>query len=159
MVIQSVDGPEFQIDDNDYELIKAHRWHVRWNGRRQEVYTYIKVDSKKRKVSLQNFLMNPPAGMMVDHADSDLSNCHRSNLRICTLAQFRHHQPANRNNPYRTKGVYRCGDKFIAQLDIDGRMCNLGSFETVIEAVTARNEAAKKYHGDFAYIQTGWMYE
>lgn len=92
--------------------------------------------------------------MICDHIDHNtLNNC-RSNLRVATQAQnaTNRRKRLNGTNPY--KGVYKSksGSKWFASIGVDKRVIYLGTFPTPEKAYEVYCEAAKKYHGDFAFI-------
>ena len=73
------DGTEFLIDKEDYEKVSPYCWCRQKNG-------YIVTDSPViGMVSLHRFLMNPPAGLVVDHINHDRTDNRKANLRITTV--------------------------------------------------------------------------
>ncbi|RWB40419.1 MAG: hypothetical protein EOQ44_25070 [Mesorhizobium sp.] len=73
-----------EIDDEDYDLIKGHRWAAT----RRQKKLYVRGTVFGRDVLLHRFLMGEPAGLVVDHINGDtLNNRRKSNLRICTQVQ------------------------------------------------------------------------
>jgi hypothetical protein len=45
-----------------------------------------------------------------------------------------------------------CKDRFLARITVDGKVIRLGIFPTARDAAKAFNDAAKKFHGEFAYV-------
>jgi hypothetical protein len=56
------------------------------------------------------------------------------------------------NNHLKIKGVRRHGNKFQARVQLKGKAVLCKLFPTLIEAAAAYNEAAKKYHGEYAHL-------
>jgi len=138
------------VDVEDFPSVSHFLWGI-IGGRSPTRYAFrafIK-DKKKTVIRLHNFIMNPPIGMFVDHIDRDGLNNRRSNLRLATRAQ-------NSWNigPLggRWKGIHRVKNRFRATIRYNGRKEFLGSFIHEMDAVKAYNEAAKKYFGEFAYL-------
>jgi hypothetical protein len=51
------------------------------------------------------------------------------------------------------KGVCRVRNKWRASIGVNGKKINLGLFEAELEASFSYQEAAKKYFGEFAYVE------
>jgi hypothetical protein len=77
----------------------------------------------------------------VDHRDRDPSNDKWSNLREATSSQNKYNR-----KPDDLRGVYRSGSKWWAMA---GRNNYLGIFDTLEDAVTARNAEALRLGGAF----------
>jgi hypothetical protein len=84
----------------------------------------------------------------VDHKDRDPSNDRWSNLREATSSQNKY----NRNDDGTLRGVYCSGGgKWWAMVGKDNY---LGTFDTLEEAITARDAEALRLAGDFAILNT-----
>jgi hypothetical protein len=93
--------------------------------------------------------------ILVDHKDRNATLDNReSNLRIATVAQNCHNQGLRTNNTSGFKGVYfdRTKGRWRARIQVNGKSTPLGYFATSIEAARAYNEAAVKFHGEFAVV-------
>jgi hypothetical protein len=137
------------IEAADYERAAMFSWHASNSGAR----TYACSNIGGRNVSLHRFLMNPPAGMVVDHIDHDGLNDRRSNLRICTQRQNLYNsRPKGRSS--RFKGV--CWDKarqrWVVYIRYGGRNRFIGQFADEIEAAKAYDRAAASLFGEYAYL-------
>jgi hypothetical protein len=91
----------------------------------------------------------------IDHIDTNASNHKKENLRIANRQQ----QSINRVSGKKgrmNKGVYKrsYGNKWMAQIWIDGKCKCLGTYDTEEEAVQVRIEATKSLHGKFANLQS-----
>lgn len=74
-------------------------------------------------------------GALVDHIDGNTLNNRRSNLRIVTTAQNAQNQ-GSRGGTSDHRGVSWCRtrQRWLAQVQLDGRKINLGRFRTEQEA-------------------------
>lgn len=133
------------ISECDVEDCKHFLWAID-NG-----YAYTTIYG--RKVYLQDFIMRPPKGFMVDHINHDTLNCTRENLRVCTKVQNGYN--SNRKDR-KYKGVTALPNgKFKARITIDGKTINLGVFVFDMDAAIAYDKAAIEYFGEFAYLNFG----
>lgn len=101
---------------------------------------------------LHREILQPASGVIVDHANGNGVDNRRSNIRECTQGQnlFNQRKRARRaSTAY--KGVYFDPTRQLYQAYVsrDGVRHHVGRFRTAEEAVSARDAAAKKLHGEF----------
>ncbi len=87
----------------------------------------------------------------IDHKDCDPKNNLFKNLRIASRGEQCVNRAAGRKGRV-NKGVYKrgYGEKWSAQIWIDKRCVNLGTFNSEDEAAEVRELATTMLHGDFA---------
>lgn len=139
------------VDATDYPYLIQFHWRFQKSVRSRSPYAkrYVGVDCD---VAMHNTIMNPPDGYVVDHKNGNGLDNRRSNLRICT------HKENSRNrrvilSASGFKGVTaREGAKrsYSAQIGVNMRLINLGSFASAEEAAAAYDAAAIKHFGEFA---------
>jgi hypothetical protein len=139
-------GKYATVDAADYEWLSGFRWHA--TECRGRFYAATVINGKS--ISMHRLIMNPPAGMLVDHIDGQSLNNRRTNLRLCNRQQNRHNTRPGKNS--RFIGVFRRRDKWFAKVTRDRKCHFLGPFETEIEAAKARDEKAKELFGEFAWL-------
>ena len=95
----------------------------------------------------QHFGKNWNPELTVDHINGDIADNRISNLRMATTQQ----QNYNRKNFNKlgVKGVYKSRDKYRAQININDKAFNIGTFETIEEAKEAYDTKARELHGEF----------
>lgn len=137
------------IDDDDFERASKYKWHYN-NGYAK----WAKIGSKA--IFLHRFIINAPDGAQVDHINRDKLDNRKANLRLCTNTENAQNR-ASWGNMTGYRGVYLSGPRYVrspfkAVIRINGKTTHLGYFKTAIEAAKAYNEAALKYHKDFAVL-------
>lgn len=99
-------------------------------------------------------VMSAKEGEILDHIDLDKLNNQKANLRNATYSQNAVNRLPPRSNKSGFKGV--CFDKvrkkFKSSVKVDGKLIYLGYFKDRTDAARAYNEAAVKYHGEFAKL-------
>lgn len=137
------------VDDEDYVILSMMNWraHVnKWGN----WYAWTRVDRKQ--ISMHRFIINPPNNFLIDHKDGDGLNNTKINLRACTHGQNNTNTRLKRANTSGFKGVdwRRKDNLWRAAIRFNGTKIHLGQFSTKEEAAKKYDEAAIKYHGEFA---------
>lgn len=150
------------IDDCDYESVVRFKWHTQHGGvtvRRYYAFhnsSMGRVGGKTRNcwVNMQNLIMRPMRGFLVDHIDHDGLNNRRYNLRICTVAQNNRNQRKLRNCSSKYKGVTWVEERQMwhARIITNGRRHHLYYGKDEREAARRYNDAAIEHFGEFACL-------
>lgn len=161
-----------QVDDEDYEYLMQFNWFAdikKW-GVYAKRNTWEKVSKKRGHKAMQNEIMNPPKGMVVDHIDHNPSNNQKNNLRICTPKQNSQNraplkkqtsskyigvQWAKRNHKHKLRfGELKtyCHGYWVARVKADKKEYHLGYFKDENEAAIAYNKKAIELFGEFANL-------
>lgn len=148
------------IDRKDYTKIKHYSWstaNAYRNGRHvvTGLKTTIKENGKRKTVLLHRLILN--VSDIIDHVNNNPLDNRRKNLRVCSYAENARNRKNQKNQNGNLKGVKRkilkSGHvRYVARIIIDGVEKHAGVFETPQQAALAYNEAAKKYHSQFAAL-------
>lgn len=144
------------VDDEDYERLK----HFKWSVLRKPDRYYARRNIKRPQrggIYLHREIMNAPPGMQVDHINGDGLDCRRANMRLATNAENGQNRIKRVHNTSGFKGVRldKRRKKWSARIWVNNKEIHLGMFEIIEEAARAYDEAARKYHGEFARTNFG----
>ncbi len=161
------------VDDADFELLNQWKWYATFSGR-----TYYAVRNENNlRVQMHRFLMGAKDEELLDHKDRNGLNNQRNNLRFCRKSQNCSNRRSKKNGTSKYLGVCSITSKkkyinkdgelkvydwkhWVACIKTEGRkQIRLGRFNDEWEAAKAYNKAAKKYHGEFANLNTKEMNE
>jgi hypothetical protein len=105
---------------------------------------------------MHRLIMDNPEGLDVDHKNGNGLDNRKCNLRSCSRLENNLNRAKRSDNTTGFKGVIidkrKTGEKFLSRICMDGNTFLLGYFKTAIEAAKSYNEAAIKFHGEFARL-------
>lgn len=143
---------DIKLDKADIELLEKYAWRIGAVDGKKE-YAFTNIDGKT--IYMHRLLMNAPKGMEVDHINADGLNNRRENLRLATRQENCRNTPKQINNASsRFKGVSwnkRAG-AWESYITVDRKKITLGRFKDEHDAANAYNRAARKYFGEFAFL-------
>jgi len=147
------------VDDSDFEFLSQWKWFAQYPIGRKTMYAVRNTSGKGGKarkiLRMHRAIMNPKDTDIIDHADRNGLNNTRGNLRVCTpneSARNRTRPQSAKGSPYRGVFLRKRWGTFQAHIGLNGWKIHLGFFKTAEAAALAYNEAAIKYHGEFASI-------
>ena len=142
-------GKEFYFDLEDYDLIKDYYWRIDSLG-------YVVSNDGKKIIKMHRFIMGfPEKKYDVDHkhGKETRNDNRKNNLRIATRSQNLANKDLISNNTTGITGVSwnKQRNTWRANIGVNKKRINLGTFENFEDAVKARKEAEEKYFGEFSY--------
>lgn len=142
------------VDDDNYERLNRRKWCAEkncnvWYATRNE---YAKGKKKKFLMHREVLHLKHGDGQLTDHINGNGLDNRRSNLRICDYPgnnRSCHHIPG----ASRYRGVCpRGNNRWRVQIRHSGGKHHLGTFSSEAKAAKIYDEAARKYHGNFATL-------
>lgn len=145
--IQLTQGKIALIDDEDFDMVSAHKWYYNGDG-------YARSG---KHVLLHRLILNAKSDEYVDHKNRNGLDCRRDNIRLCTKSENGMNRGLDKDNTSGFKGVTfnRNCKKFQAQIKANGKYFYLGLFDNAEQAGKAYDEAALRLFGKFARTNYG----
>ncbi len=144
----NMDGLCALVDAADYEWLSRYTWRAMSSGGGT---FYARTRCNGKWCFMHRMIMNPPAGMVVDHKNRYGLDNHRINLRHATRGQNNINRACDASvSGFR--GVYPCGDKWGAKIGHQRRTLHIGVFDDPAEAARAYDRKAIELHGEFACL-------
>jgi len=149
-------GKVAQVDDDMFEYLNQWKWTAYKNPKDKTWYALRATGGRKnhKTIYMHREIMNPQAGMEVDHKDGNGLNNQKGNLRICTKSQNQYNKSIQKNNKSGYKGVWfdKIRLRWAVSITIDGKSRRIGRYTDIVQAARAYDEAAKRYYGEFAKL-------
>lgn len=134
-----------QVDDSDFEYLSQFKWFaVNYHN-----HFYACTEIKAKQCLMHRMILKACKGQIIDHADGNGLNNQRKNIRFCNHSQNAVNR-IKRSGRYKYLGIWHSDNRIRAGVRVNGKLINLGSFKSEIEAAIAYDQAALKYFGEFA---------
>jgi len=138
------------VDDQWYDRLSKFKWYS-WNSR-GKYYAVRKVN--REMTFMHRIIAGTPVGMITDHINGNTLDNRCSNLRICDYSQNQHNRIRNSSSTSCFKGVSynKIAGRFQVRIAIAGKQMHIGYFENEEDAARAYDQAAIKYHREYAVL-------
>lgn len=138
----------FCVDPCDYDRVRVHSWRLHADGKR------IVGDVYGKRWYLARYILGiTDSEVQVDHINRNIYDNRRCNLREGTGVQNRYNSiPHYGSSDYKGVCRFKRDNNWRAYIVKDGIQHHLGYFNSEIEAARAYDKAARKYFGEFAYL-------
>ena len=152
--IELTHGQVSKVSDDWFEYLSQWKWNAFWNKNTNSYYA-VRSEGKspnQYKIWMHKVISNTHLGVMCDHKNRDTLDNQPNNLRSCTVSQNNMNVGIRKNNTSGYKGVSKCGKKWRAAITFGGKGVSLKCWDNPEDAARAYDEAAKIYHGEFAFL-------
>lgn len=147
------------VDDEDFERVNKFNWFVLKGTSTYYAQRTFWINGKQYHQYLHQFMFDyfkskDSKRIVIDHINHNGLDNTRINIRECTHSQNRMNQIPINNKTSIYKGVdwSQKSKKYRAKIGINHKSIHIGFFASEKDAAIAYDMAAKKYHGDFAYL-------
>lgn len=146
--MQNKSGVFAIIDTEDAARVLQHGWYVETRKYTSYAATSWRENGKVVNCRLHRFILKVKQGEIVDHKDRDGLNCTKDNLRFVTKSQ----NTLNTGREGNLTGIRFRRGKWYAYVTLHRKIVYEKPFIYKANAIRARNEAARKFHGEFAVM-------
>ena len=142
------------VDDEDFEFMNQFVWRI---IKKRTTYIHPYSTHFGKIVRPHRLILKlSDSKIMVDHINGNPLDNRKENLRICTNKQNSRNIGKRKDKQYTSKykGVFwnKNSKKFAVKIQTDEKRLFLGYFIDEKKAAQVYNEAAVKYHGEFARL-------
>lgn len=152
-----------RVDAAQLPALKGRDWALSGGTKgRPYVTTRIEADGEKKTLYLHRVVsgaQDPKTGeakkiVQVDHQDGDRLNNQGKNLRNSTHSQNGANvgKRGGTTSSYKGVSLNAAMNRYKATIHHEGKEHHLGYFRTQKQAAQAYDDAAKKFHGEFAKL-------
>lgn len=150
--INLTQGQVALVDDWHYEELNQHKWQAKWSKNTQSFYAMHNEGWPfQQTILMHRVVANTPKGLQCDHQNHNTLDNQEHNLRNVTHSQNQMNSRVQSNNTLGERCICPHQNGYRVQVRKGGEIVFRKNFPTLDEAIIARDEALKKYHGDFAY--------
>jgi hypothetical protein len=144
------------VDPKDFYWLNKFNWCLIDQGlQRYARRVFLDPIGGIKTVSMHREIMKSPSGLLIDHRNTDGLDNRRANLRPATRSQNCYNRRKTKSKTSsRFIGVcfLKRQNKWAANINYQKNNKYLGIYVNEIDAARAYDEAAKKYHGEFAKL-------
>lgn len=160
-LIELTQGKFAIVSAEDYEWLMQWKWCSNKRIRKDGSYYWRAVRNGPRPKHEMVYIhreiakrMGLPHAKEYDHKDRNSLNNTRQNIRPSTHSQNMMNRPKVLGSDSRFRGLTWQENvcRWRVRIKVNGRTIQVGYFDYEIEAALAYNEAAKRYHGEFAQL-------
>lgn len=137
------------IDEECYEKIAGYSLHVNSKGYAEVRFTENK---KLKSILIHRVVVSAGKNEIVDHVNGNTLDNRKENLRIVTRNQNMQNCKTYKSSSTGFKGVswHSSAKKYIARIQVNKSRMIIGYYDDINDAILARKEASKKYHGEYS---------
>jgi hypothetical protein len=138
------------VDDEDFERVSQFKWFASYNSKNKSYYASRMLHPSRKTVEMSRFIMDTPEGLTCDHINHDTLDNRKSNLRNCTWSQNGMNKGPRKDNKLGLKCISIHQNMYRVEISANGKRVFRKTFHELEDAIKARDEKLKEFHGEFA---------
>lgn len=153
--IMLTSGKKVLVDEELLDALNTYTWYEHNEG---YAHRADFTSGKKKMILLHRQITKAKPGQIVDHINNIRSDCRRSNLRLCNIAENNRHRSANKSSKSGLRGVGWRKDKgrWECRIKFNNQSVFLGFYDDALDAAHVYDQCALQLHG--AYAWTNFCY-
>lgn len=152
------------VDPCDFAELSRYVWWADYSYGSYRIIRFVWKDRGHTALQMHRQIMGDELNrrtrkskeeLFIDHKNRNTLDNRRANLRVAThLQNARNRVKINKKCSSIYKGVcrHKYRERWMCQINLKGKSIHLGYFDDEVEAAKCYDEAAKKYHGEFACL-------
>lgn len=144
------------VDDEDYEKVFSlgKWWAMKLRGIHTEGwYAARTLYHNGPTVLMHRFILSAPPELKVDHKDGNGLRNTRDNIRLCTTAQnVQNNRAIQGTSSFKGVSWNTKQGCWYSMIHHQGKFHWLGHHDSEVSAAQAYDEAAKRFFGEFAWL-------
>lgn len=147
MILTTNKGIEFQIDDEDYDIVSRFSWNLDHKGYVVALSSYLKLHRLVMRIC--------DSKIFIDHINMDKLDCRKLNLRVCTNSQNMSNRLKTKRNTSGYKGVswHKSAKKWMASIRFNSKSIYLGLYDDPKDAFDSYKKKSLELQGEFARFE------
>lgn len=142
--IITANGNLIIADAKDFDILSRHSWCISKTG-------YAVANINHKVIKMHRYILGCESSDIVDHANGNALDNRRANLRICTPAENARNSSVSKSSRSGVLGIkITPKGKYVAVIMVNRKHIHIGTFDTIEEAIAARQEAEMLYFGEYA---------
>ena len=145
--IELTQGQVAIVDDEDYEMLMDRKWFAGKAATGAYYAHSTTYDANTKKCStlrMHRIVAGAKTGEQVDHLNHNTLDNQKSNLRICSVRQNHQNRRNHGRSPYPGVKPAPHSDRWVVHMRVNGKLTNIGTFDTEIDAAIAYRVACKQ---------------
>ena len=131
------------IDIEDIDKVSKIFWHVaKYYGNYFMAVGWCKELGKE--VKMHRYIMDFPINKMIDHINRNPLDNRKTNLRAVNRSENMLNKGVAKNNNLKYRGIRLHYNKYQARIAVNKKNISLGHFDTIQEAIEARERFCKE---------------
>ena len=151
------DGRYTLVDPDIYYRFNDFDWCAKTCFGITYAVRFVDTNKGTKTISIHREITNAQTDKIVDHRNRNSLDNRIDNLRFATYSQNACNRNSNidkskTSSMYRGVTINKKNGKWSAKISVNSKKVWLGSFTNEIDAASAYDDAARKYHGEFARL-------
>lgn len=142
-------GLQAIVDDDDYEVISAHKWYAHSDTRGK---TYAATRIMGDLVYMHRLILDSEDDKKIDHINGNGLDNRKENLRATSALENSRNKSKQKNTSSKYKGVTKVSNGWKAHISINNKDIHIGYFKTEDDAARAYDSRAIEEFGEHAKL-------